>query len=102
MVFNPNLTLQEEEVRMVSVKGEEVPIKDIHVQDATGTAKHAKVTLWRESTEIKARVGDYVNITNLVVNAYNNIVSLSGTGSTTVEVNDYIHTLFYLKSLSKC
>ena len=58
-------------------------MKEIVVEDGSGKAR---VTLWRSSTEYEARVGDHVNVTNLVVNNFRGQVSLSGTGLTRVEV----------------
>jgi len=74
---------QEEETAERQVAGRSTAMKEITVEDSSG---RAKITLWRKSTEYEARVGDHVNVTNLVVNNYRGQVTLNGTGNTCVKV----------------
>jgi ssDNA-binding replication factor A large subunit len=75
---------QEDEPRQVKVRGSEVTIKTVTVEDATGKAK---VTLWREMAESPVRPGDHVKIMDVVVNTYNNVTTLQTTMTSTVEVS---------------
>ncbi|WAR28738.1 hypothetical protein MAR_014442 [Mya arenaria] len=62
-----------------------VSLKDIYIKD--NTKDKVKVTLWRPS-DVGVKPGDYVCITDVVVNTYKNEVSLSSTASTSVKVAD--------------
>lgn len=77
------ISLQEEDIRTVSVKGTEVPIKNVTLEDSTGKSK---VTLWRDAAQACVKTGDYVVLTDVVVNTYKNETSLSSTSRTKVEV----------------
>jgi ssDNA-binding replication factor A large subunit len=92
--FNRNLTvfatkystlisLQEEEKQTVKVRTEEVPIKNIYIEDKTG---RAKITLWREASSTDARPGDFVEITDLLARTYQDCTSLSTTQRSIVKV----------------
>ena len=69
----------------MKVRGEEITIKSVTVEDRTGKAK---ITLWRTLTEAPVRPGDYIKITDVVVNHYNNMTSLQTTQMSKVEVSD--------------
>lgn len=58
-------------------------IKDVTVEDASGKVK---VSLWRDASSTKARPGDNVTITDVVVNVYNNTTSLNTTAKSEVVV----------------
>ena len=74
----------------MNVRGEEVPIKSVVVEDATG---HAKVTLWRLAAETSARPGDYISITDVVVNHFQNTTTLNTTTKSKVEVCQFSQIL---------
>jgi len=78
-----SIWFQKEETAERQVAGRSTAMKEITIEDSSG---RAKVALWRKSTEYEARVGDHVNVTNLVINNYRGQVSLSGTGQTLVKV----------------
>jgi len=78
-----SIWFQEEETAERQVAGRSTAMKEITIEDSSG---RAKVALWRKSTEYEARVGDHVNVTNLVINNYRGQVRLSGTGQTLVKV----------------
>ncbi|WAR06523.1 hypothetical protein MAR_021892 [Mya arenaria] len=74
------MIVQEEAVKTVNVRGEDVPIKVIILED-TSKAK-AKVSLWRDASMSPTRPGDFVVVTN----QYRGETSLSTTNRTKVEV----------------
>lgn len=84
------LLLQEEDARTVQVKGTDVKIKTVTLEDASGKAK---VTLWREACEADVRPGDFVTVTDVVVNHYKNESSLSTTSKTAVTVKIQFYLL---------
>lgn len=65
------------------MRGDEVPIKMITVEDASG---RTKVTMWRDSINRDVRPGDFVEITNVITNTYKQETNLSTTNSSKVEV----------------
>ncbi|XP_052806096.1 uncharacterized protein LOC128235320 [Mya arenaria] len=73
------MIVQEEAVKTVNVRGEDVPIKVIILED-TSKAK-AKVSLWRDASMSPTRPGDFVVVTN----QYRGETSLSTTNRTKVE-----------------
>lgn len=75
--------LQEDEPKKVTVRGEEVPIKTVTVEDSTGKVK---VTLWRDCADTQVRPGDHISITDVIVNVYQNTTSLSTTTRSKVQV----------------
>lgn len=77
------LFVKEDEPRTVSVRGEDVTLKQITIQDDTGKTK---VTLWRQAAQSSTRPGDMVRITDVVLNSYQNTLSLSTTMKTKLEV----------------
>lgn len=83
-LYHTLYSVQEDAVRTVLVRGEEVPVKAIYLQDES--LPRCKVTLWRDLTAVDIRPGDYVTVTNVVTNNYKNEVSLSGTNRTEVQV----------------
>jgi len=79
--------LQEDEVRFVKVRGENVPIKTVLLSDETATK--VKVTLWHDLSSAETRPGEFVKITDLITSTYQSEISLSATTNSTVEV--FIH-----------
>lgn len=73
---------QEEDARTVQVKGSQVPIRTMMVEDTTGKAK---VTLWRECCDTEVRTGDFVTITDVIINVYKQETSFSTTQRTQIE-----------------
>lgn len=69
-------------VRTVQVKGQDVSVQTIKIKDETADIK---VSLWREKTETCA-VGNFLQFTNVVVNHYQEEVSLSTTCKTQIQV----------------
>ena len=72
------------------MRNNKVQIKEIVVKGQSG---ESKVTLWRAATNLPARVGDYVKISNVVVNHYNGQTSHSATGMTTVVVSEFLYEI---------
>ncbi|WAQ99148.1 hypothetical protein MAR_023521 [Mya arenaria] len=75
--------IQEDSVREVTVNGSPVKLKDLFLKDST--REKVKVTLWRPAPT-EAKPGDFVVISDCVVNSYKNEVSLSSTSSTTMKI----------------
>ena len=75
---------QEHSIREVQVNSSPASLKDIYVADAT--REKVKVTLWRPSA-VEVKPGDYIAITDCVVNNYRNERSLSATATTSVKVS---------------
>jgi ssDNA-binding replication factor A large subunit len=75
--------LQEDEPRKVVVRGEDIQIKTVTVSDKSG---RTKVSLWRDMASSTYRPGDHVIITDVVINHYQNSVSLTTTAKSTIEV----------------
>ena len=75
---------QEDSICEVQVNSSPVSLKDIYVADAT--REKVKVTLWRPSA-VEVKPGDYIAITDCVVNNYRNERSLSATATTSVKVS---------------
>ena len=67
------------------VKEKEVAVKAINLTDATGSIT---VSLWREKVDINFRVGDYIQVTNVVTNMYEGQVNLQSTYLTKLEVRN--------------
>lgn len=78
--------LQEDNEREVMVRQSPVKIKEIYISDKT--TEKVKVTLWR-STNLEAKIGDFVKITNVVTNNFKGFTSLSSTGDSTLLVSIY-------------
>ena len=95
-----HIFFKDEEVRKVKVKGEDVPIKTVTLEDTTAKAK---VTLWRDVSSTEVHPGDYVMITDVVINSYRNETLLSTTSKSKVEVcmhnNNNNETCMYLDKL---
>jgi ssDNA-binding replication factor A large subunit len=69
---------------MVKVREEEVQIKSIMIEDDT---QKAKITLWRELAAVETRPGNYIQVTDVIVNVFNNQTSLRTTSRSTVTVS---------------
>lgn len=67
------------------VRNNKVKVKSIHLM---GSSAKTNISLWRDMTEVPFRAGDYVKITNVVVNTFRNETSLSTTSVTIVEVSN--------------
>lgn len=76
---------QEEATRQVFVREESVNVKNIYIEDATSKCK---VALWRSFAEKDIRPGDYVHITDVVINTFRNEVSLTTTSKTKITKTD--------------
>ncbi|KAL4223318.1 DNA-directed RNA polymerase I complex subunit Rpa2 [Mactra antiquata] len=86
--------LQEEGIRTVYVKGTDVNIRNIVIQDVSGKAK---VCLWRDASNADARTGQYVKVTDVVVNNYKGELSLSTTQKACVIVSNTYLFLAFIK-----
>ncbi|KAH3888771.1 hypothetical protein DPMN_012811 [Dreissena polymorpha] len=64
-----------------------VPIKTITVQD---DSSKTQVTLWRDAVQSDVRPGDHVTITDLIVNSYKNVLSLSTTTRSKIQVRIFL------------
>ncbi|XP_061170755.1 uncharacterized protein LOC133180207 [Saccostrea echinata] len=71
----------EELVRTVQVKGQDVAVQNIKIKDDTD---EVKVSLWREMTAT-CSVGSFLQITNVVVNHFQEEISLSTTSKTQIQ-----------------
>ncbi|XP_056018770.1 uncharacterized protein LOC130054182 [Ostrea edulis] len=71
----------EEMVRTVQVKGQDVAVQNIKIKDDTD---EMKVSLWREITAT-CTVGNFLEITNVVVNHFQEDISLSTTSKTQIQ-----------------
>lgn len=67
------------------VRGQNVTVKTVHVslKDNTDTIK---VSLWRDLAE-PSFVGKFLQMTNVVVTAFNDEISISSTSKTDLKVN---------------
>ena len=65
--------LQEEEVRTVTLRGKEVKIEAIMLEDHTDKTK---ITLWRDLADFSVRPGDYIQVTDVVANTSSDTTSL--------------------------
>lgn len=68
------------------VREERVNVKNIYIEDATSKYK---VALWRSFAEKDIRPGDYVHITDVVINTFHNEVSFTTTSKTKITVSIY-------------
>ena len=84
--------MQEDEIKTVNVRGEEVKIKTILLKDDTDTAK---ITLWRDLATVDTRPGDYIQVTDVVINVYNKQTSLQTTSRSNVKVSIVGIIIFY-------
>jgi ssDNA-binding replication factor A large subunit len=78
------ILFQEEAVHQVMVNSTNVQIKNIFIEDAS---KKCKVALWRSCVDQDVRPGDFVEITDVIVNNYRNELSLSTTSRTVITVS---------------
>lgn len=69
--------------KTVNVKGDDVRIKSVTLN--SGTHK-AKVTLWRDCSESEVRPGDFIQVTDVITNTYNNNTTLLTTTKSKVEI----------------
>lgn len=60
-------------------------VKNIYIEDATSKYK---VALWRSFAEKDIRPGDYVHITDVVINTFHNEVSFTTTSKTKITKTD--------------
>ncbi|XP_061165364.1 uncharacterized protein LOC133174295 [Saccostrea echinata] len=74
--------VSEEMDRTVKVNGEETTVRSIKLRDATGTCR---ISLWRDMAKVKTTVGSHLEITNAVVQFYNEEKSLSTTSRSKME-----------------
>lgn len=78
------LNFKEDEPKQVTVRGEEVTLKSIMMEDPTGKIK---VTLWRDNAKKEVRPGDHIRVTDVVINHFNGSTSLQTTMLSSVEVS---------------
>lgn len=69
-------------VRTVQVKGTDVDVQNIRIKDDT---EEIKISLWREMIST-CSVGSFLEFTNVVVNHYQDEISLSTTSKTKIQV----------------
>uniref|UniRef100_K1R6C5 Shieldin complex subunit 2 first OB fold domain-containing protein n=1 Tax=Magallana gigas TaxID=29159 RepID=K1R6C5_MAGGI len=90
---------QEEATRQVFVREERVNVKNIYIEDATSKCK---VALWRSFAEKDIRPGDYVHITDVVINTFRNEVSLTTTSKTKITKTDCPPEVKVKQAVSGC
>lgn len=81
----------------VLVKGKEVNIKSVELEDNSGKCR---LTLWRNHADSNVAVGSYVRATELVVQTYKEEKSLSTTYKTKLAVSNnavILHNTFSRK-----
>ncbi|KAH3829112.1 hypothetical protein DPMN_014124 [Dreissena polymorpha] len=96
-MYSINSYEQEDEPREVQVQGGMVPIKTITVMD---DSSKTQVTLWRDAVQSDVRPGDHVTITDVIVNSYQNVLSLSTTARSKIQVSIFLkfwHTFLCIK-----
>ncbi|KAH3798075.1 hypothetical protein DPMN_151665 [Dreissena polymorpha] len=96
-MYSINSYEQEDEPREVQVQGGMVPIKTITVMD---DSSKTQVTLWRDVVQSDVRPGDHVTITDVIVNSYQNVLSLSTTARSKIPVSIFLkfwHTFLCIK-----
>ena len=93
-VISKILAFQDEAIRMVNVKGRQVPVKTIELSD---DQTEAQVTLWRSLTETHISTGSHFKLTNLQMSVYKNKVSFNTTYQTSVQVNCYSHISMFAR-----
>lgn len=64
------------------IRNNKVPVKTIVIQDLTSKAK---CSLWRDHASTKTRPGDFVTITDVIVNCYREEISFSSTQLSTIQ-----------------
>lgn len=88
-------TLPEEAARQVLGKENHVNVKNIFIEDTT---EKCKVALWRGFANNDIMPGDFIEITDVVVNTFRNETSLTTTSRTKITV--IITPLYLLQKLS--
>lgn len=78
--------VQQDETYQVPVRGQQVPIRHIYLDD--GSMSKCKVTLWRDLANQSLQPGDYIEVTNVVVNSFKNETSLSTTPVTSLKKSE--------------
>lgn len=78
--------IQEEVTHEVRVRNQPISVKHIYVQDKS--MDKCRISLWLDCAEADIKTGDYITVTNVVINNYKNETSLSTTSQTTVERAD--------------
>ncbi|XP_061169993.1 uncharacterized protein LOC133179218 [Saccostrea echinata] len=81
MVTIKGRVTSEEMVRTVQVRGSDVEVRNIRVNDGT---EEIKVSLWRELVSM-CKVGEYLEFSNVVTSSYQEEVSVSTTQRTTIQ-----------------
>ena len=69
--------------RTVKVGGEDTSVRSVKIKDNTGSCK---ISLWRDLGQMKTPVGSHVEITNVIVQVYNEEKSVSTTSRTKLMV----------------
>lgn len=79
----------------MKVRGQDVTVKTVSLKDNTDTIK---VSLWRDLAE-PSFVGKFLQMTNVVVTAFNDEISISSTSKTDLKVNYLKETSFHPKTV---
>lgn len=69
--------------KLFKVRGQDVTVKTVSMKDNTGTIK---VSLWRDLAE-PSFIGKFLQMTNVIVTAFNDEISISSTSKTDLKVN---------------
>ena len=70
------------------VKMNDIPFRTVTVKDNTDSVV---VALWRDSAEADVHTGDYVEISHVVVNSYQDQLQLQTTHFSSIRVTVFIH-----------
>lgn len=81
--------------KTVKVRGQDVTVKTVSMKDNTDTIK---VSLWRDLAE-PSFVAKFLQMSNVVVTAFNDEISISSTSKTDLKVNYLKYSSFHPKKL---
>lgn len=70
--------------KTVKVAGEDTAVRTLKIKDQTAACK---VSLWRDLSKIKTTVGQHIELTNVIVQVYQEERSVSTTSRTKVVVS---------------
>lgn len=70
--------------RTVKVAGEDTAVRTLKIKDQTAACK---VSLWRDLSKIKTTVGQHIELTNVIVQVYQEEKSVSTTSRTKLVVS---------------
>jgi len=79
---------QENQTRDVNVNGTPTKVKDLWLKDPS--VENVKLTLWRGFCEEDVKVGDHVEVKDVVTNHRDNATSFNTTARTKIQVHLFL------------